>query len=53
MVAVGSNMFYTVTLPVTLWFLDKGNRTYPPPFPGRELCSLLQERASEAKDDIY
>jgi type I restriction enzyme M protein len=24
MVAVGSNMFYTVTLPVTLWFLDRG-----------------------------
>ncbi len=24
MVAVGPNMFYTVTLPVTLWFLDKG-----------------------------
>lgn len=23
MVAVGTNMFYTVTLPVTLWFLDK------------------------------
>jgi type I restriction enzyme M protein len=23
MVAVGSNMFYTVTLPCTLWFLDK------------------------------
>ena len=23
-VAVGSNFFYTVTLPVTLWFLDKG-----------------------------
>jgi type I restriction enzyme M protein len=23
-VAVGSNMFYTVTLPVTLWFLDRG-----------------------------
>ncbi|QHC99499.1 hypothetical protein PspS04_03610 [Pseudomonas sp. S04] len=23
-VAVGTNMFYTVTLPVTLWFLDKG-----------------------------
>ena len=22
--SVGSNMFYTVTLPVTLWFLDKG-----------------------------
>ncbi|TVQ94238.1 MAG: SAM-dependent DNA methyltransferase [Chromatiaceae bacterium] len=25
MVAVGSNFFYTVTLPCTLWFLDKGN----------------------------
>ena len=24
MVTVGSNMFYTVTLPCTLWFLDKG-----------------------------
>ena len=25
-VAVGTNMFFTVTLPVTLWFLDKGKR---------------------------
>ena len=25
-VAVGTNFFYTVTLPVTLWFLDKGKR---------------------------
>ena len=25
-VAVGTNMFYTVTLPVTLWFLDKEKR---------------------------
>ena len=25
-VAVGPNMFYTVTLPVTLWFLDRGKR---------------------------
>jgi len=24
LVAVGPNMFYTVTLPVTLWFLDRG-----------------------------
>ncbi|MBP9019629.1 MAG: SAM-dependent DNA methyltransferase [Bacteroidales bacterium] len=24
MIAVGSNFFYTVTLPCTLWFLDKG-----------------------------
>ncbi|MCA9408679.1 MAG: N-6 DNA methylase, partial [Candidatus Omnitrophica bacterium] len=25
-IAVGSNFFYTVTLPVTLWFLDKGKK---------------------------
>ena len=25
-VAIGSNFFYTVTLPVTLWFLDKGKK---------------------------
>ena len=29
MVAVGTNMFYTVTLPVTLWFLDKGKASTP------------------------
>lgn len=26
MVAVGSNMFYTVVLPCTLWFLDRGKK---------------------------
>lgn len=26
MISVGSNMFYTVTLPCTLWFLDRGKR---------------------------
>jgi len=30
MVAVGSNFFYTVTLPCTLWFLDRGKRSLPP-----------------------
>jgi len=29
MVAVGPNMFYTVTLPCTLWFFDKGKATLP------------------------
>jgi len=29
MVAVGPNMFYTVTLPCTLWFLDKGKASSP------------------------
>ena len=31
MVAVGPNMFYTVTLPVTLWFFDKAKASLPPP----------------------
>jgi len=29
MVAVGPNLFYTVTLPCTLWFLDKGKEKTP------------------------
>ena len=29
MVAVGPNFFYTVTLPCTLWFLDKGKKRRP------------------------
>ena len=29
MVAVGPNMFYTVTLPCTLWFFDKGKAQSP------------------------
>jgi type I restriction enzyme M protein len=29
MVAVGSNFFYSVTLPVTLWFLDRGKGDAP------------------------
>jgi type I restriction enzyme M protein len=28
-IAVGPNMFYTVTLPVTLWFLDRGKKKTP------------------------
>lgn len=28
-VAIGTNFFYTVTLPVTLWFLDKGKHDTP------------------------
>jgi type I restriction enzyme M protein len=30
-VAIGSNFFYTVTLPCTLWFLDKGKALSPSP----------------------
>jgi type I restriction enzyme M protein len=31
MVAVGPNMFYTVTLPCTLWFFDKAKAALPSP----------------------
>ncbi len=30
MVAVGPNLFYTVTFPCTLWFLDRGKQNLPP-----------------------
>ena len=30
MIAIGPNFFYTVTLPCTLWFLDKGKATLAP-----------------------
>nr|WP_314899150.1 class I SAM-dependent DNA methyltransferase [uncultured Deefgea sp.] len=29
-VSIGSNFFYTVTLPCTLWFFDKAKRSLPP-----------------------
>jgi len=32
MIAVGPNMFYTVTLPCTLWFLDRGKALTPTEF---------------------
>lgn len=35
MIAVGSNFFYTVTLPCTLWFLDKTKKGLPPSSSGR------------------
>jgi type I restriction enzyme M protein len=33
MIAIGSNFFYTVTLPCTLWFLDRGKALTPDPYP--------------------
>ncbi len=35
MIAISSNFFYTVTLPCSLWFMDKGKRALPlsPPSP--------------------
>jgi type I restriction enzyme M protein len=43
MVAVGPNLFYTVTLPCTLWFLDKSKKTPSPAAPRHPLP--LGERA--------
>ncbi|MBN1810318.1 MAG: SAM-dependent DNA methyltransferase [Anaerolineae bacterium] len=36
MVAIGPNFFYTVTLPCTLWFLDRGKAGLPPSPAGGE-----------------
>jgi type I restriction enzyme M protein len=46
MVAVGPNLFYTVTLPCTLWFLDKGKGRDGSPQPsGRPGGASLPNRA--------
>ncbi len=37
MIAISSNFFYTVTLPCTLWFLDKGKTQLPSPRRGDPL----------------
>ncbi len=46
MVAVGPNMFYTVTLPCTLWFLDKGKSNLPPLPPGEGWGGGASDRAN-------
>lgn len=46
MVSIGPNMFYTVTLPATLWFFDKAKRTLPPspqPSPNGRGCRKAGE----------
>ncbi len=43
-VAVGPNMFYTVTLPCTLWFLDRSKSKLPSPSGTRE--HLKQSRGA-------
>jgi type I restriction enzyme M protein len=43
MVAVGPNFFYTVTLPVTLWFLDK-SKTTPSPAASRHPLPMGEGR---------
>jgi type I restriction enzyme M protein len=45
-VAVGPNMFYTVTLPCTLWFFDKGKkgRARPPGAPSGDSVLFIDAR---------
>ncbi|MBA4388399.1 MAG: hypothetical protein C0404_10485 [Verrucomicrobia bacterium] len=46
MVSIGSNFFYTVTLPCTLWFFDKAKRSLPPspqPSPSGRGCRKAGE----------
>ena len=49
-VAVGTNMFYTVTLPCTLWFLDRGKAKLPPR-PASNPKKSLRDRAEVRGSD--
>jgi len=54
MVAVGPNMFYTVTLPCTLWFLDRGKSPLPQPSPtgrGSAAANLPSPAGRRAGDE--
>ncbi len=53
MVAIGPNFFFTVTLPCTLWFMDKGKSSLPPrppsppaPLPGGEGSKKVSKSSS-------
>jgi len=52
MVAVGPNMFYTVTLPCTLWFLDKGKASLPSPASGRGVGGEGRGDGANRRDTI-
>jgi type I restriction enzyme M protein len=51
MVAVGPNTFYTVTLPCTLWFMDKAKASLPPspPSPGSASHPLPKVEGKKGK----
>jgi type I restriction enzyme M protein len=50
MIAIGSNFFYTVTLPCTLWFLDMG-KTDPTPRPSLKGRELLPSPKGEGRPE--
>ncbi len=49
-VAVGPNMFYTVTLPCTLWFLDRGKSKLPSPTGDRRKSQWERGAGGEGKN---
>ena len=56
MIAVGPNMFYTVTLPCTLWFLDRGKTLTPQKAGGAQaapapLPSAKKQRTGEGRQN--
>ena len=51
MVAVGSNFFYTVTLPCTLWFLDKAKSGLPPRPPSPQ-TPLPKSKGAQYSDTV-
>jgi type I restriction enzyme M protein len=57
MMSVGPNFFYTVTLPCTLWFLDRG-KAAPHPRPlsprgrGEESSGVVQGRGVQSPDTV-
>ncbi|MBE3144238.1 MAG: SAM-dependent DNA methyltransferase [Planctomycetes bacterium] len=52
MVAIGSNFFYNVTLPVTLWFLDRGKSLTPGPLAYGTLRGPESGRGVQCADTV-
>ena len=52
MVAVGPNMFYTVTLPCTLWFFDKGKALLPSPAGGKKVGAGGEHKAVDRANTV-
>lgn len=52
MVAIGSNFFYNVTLPVTLWFLERGKNLSPDLSPGPSPEGEGKEKAGKRADQV-
>jgi type I restriction enzyme M protein len=56
-IAVGTNMFYTVTLPCTLWFLDKGKANKktvrPEPVPQGDFLRGVEGRPDRANTVLF